>query len=319
MADIDYKAAYERQKLARAKAEDALENRSRELYESKAALEDAYKKLKNQKSQMLHQEKLASIGQLSAGVAHEINNPVGFVKSNLKTLEQYTHDLINLLKLYKESIHPLLESMETENITRLEDECDIDYIIEDIPELLKDSIEGTDRISDIVNELKTFARVDGDEKEKLDVNRCIDNTVKLVSNEIKYKAELIRQLSPVPITMGYPGSLSQVILNMLMNASHAIVAEQGMGEITIASSIEAQWIMITIKDNGCGMDEETINHIFDPFYTTKEVGVGTGLGLSISSGIVKKHGGTIEVASEVGAGTCFTIRLPVILPEGSSQ
>lgn len=312
MADIDYKAAYERQKLARERAEDALENRSRELYDSKAALEEAYKKLKDQKSQMLHQEKLASIGQLSAGVAHEINNPVGFVKSNLKTLGQYTQDLISLLQLYKETIHPVLESLETENITRLEDECDIDYIIEDIPELLKDSIDGTDRISEIVNELKTFSRVDSDEKEKLDVNRCIENTIKLVNNEIKYKADLEQSLGDIPLTMGYPGSLSQVVLNMLVNASHAITDEQGMGKITIGTSVQDQWILVAIEDNGCGIDEETMNKMFDPFYTTKEVGVGTGLGLSISTGIIKKHGGSIEVSSEVGKGTCFTLRLPVL-------
>lgn len=315
----DYKAAYERQKLARARAEDVLENRSRELYESNMALKEAYEKLKDQKSQLLHQEKLASIGQLSAGIAHEINNPAGFVKSNLVSLKNYTNDLFKIYSIY----HSLYEKLSNSKLVNLpndfshdlieiknsEEELDIDYLIEDIPNLISESIDGADRITKIVNGLKTFSRIDSDQKELVNVNECIENTIKLVQNEIKYKAELKQDFGELPVTMGYPGSLSQVILNMLVNATHAI---DGFGEISIQTLCNKEWITIRIKDNGSGMEEQTVNKIFDPFYTTKEVGVGTGLGLSISSGIVEKHGGKIEVDTEVGKGTCFSILIPIV-------
>ena len=164
------------------------------------------------------------------------------------------------------------------------------------------------RINGIVQGLKTFARRDSDEKETLDVNACIENTVKLVQTEIKYKAELSLDLGDIPQTRGYPGSLSQVILNMLVNASQAMTA---FGQINVQTRRAQEWIVIVIEDNGAGMDEATCNKIFDPFFTTKDVGVGTGLGLSISLGIIKKHGGSITLDSEPGIGTTFTISLPI--------
>jgi len=322
MTNTDYKLAYERQRTAREQAEDALENRSRELYDSKQSLELAYQQLKDQKLQILHQEKLASIGQLSAGVAHEINNPIGFVRSNLQSLSQYTQDLMALLQLYKTTLSSISHSsgipLDLKHIEQYEEECDIGYLMEDLPNLIEDSVKGTERVAEIVTELKTFSRVDSTEKELLDVNLCIQNTIKLVMSEIKYRAELTQELGDIPITKGYPGSLSQVILNMLVNASHAI-PEGKMGTITIRTSLshqkvsdKPQDIILQIEDNGSGMDEETVNRIFDPFYTTKDVGVGTGLGLSISTSIIKKHGGTISVDSETGVGTMFTICLPII-------
>ncbi len=314
-----YKAAYERQKVARERAENLLEDRSRELYESNTALKTAYEKLKNQKSQLLHQEKLASIGQLSAGIAHEINNPAGFVKSNLSSLQNYMADILKLLESYSSLTNALSNDVSAplpqviisvlDRVREEEESADIDFLVEDIPNLIGESLDGTNRITKIVNGLKVFSRIDSDEKEPFDVNECIENTIKLVQNEIKYKAELTQDLNELPKTMGYPGGLSQVVLNMLVNASHAI---EDFGEINVKTFCADDWIVIQIRDNGSGMPQETIDKIFDPFYTTKEVGVGTGLGLSISAGIIKQHDGNIDVDSTLGEGTCFTLQIPII-------
>lgn len=316
MESTDYKAAYERQKLARQRAEELLESRSSELYESNQALQKSYEKLKNQKAQLLHQEKLASIGQLSAGIAHEINNPAGFVKSNLSSLQNYMTDMLNLITCYQSLSTTLMASSPSESVADslkkahdIEEEVDIEYLIEDVPELVTESISGMQRIITIVDGLKNFSRVDSDKKELLNVNLCIENTIKLVQNEIKYKADLIQDLGELPETMGYPGSLGQVILNLLVNASQAI---PNFGKIMIRSQHRGDWIIVQVKDNGSGIEEEVVNKLFDPFFTTKEVGEGTGLGLSISQGIVKKHEGRITVNSQLGKGTVFTLFLPVI-------
>lgn len=314
MNDTNYRAAYERQKLARERAEMLLETRSRDLYTSKMELEEAYQQLKNQQAQLLHQEKLASIGQLAAGIAHEINNPVGFIKSNLASLEQYTANIFEIISLYKSLFSSLntdkdsVQSIKSE-IEGVEESYDLEYLLEDTPNLLKESLDGAERIIKIVNGLKGFSRIDSDKKEPLDVNECISNTIKLVENEIKFKANLTKDLNVVPKTMGFPGGLSQVVLNMLVNASQAI---EKFGEIGIATSVNESWIKIEIKDNGQGIEKEKLAKIFDAFYTTKEIGVGTGLGLSISAGIIADHGGKVDVESELGKGSCFTISIPVL-------
>lgn len=314
MDNIDYKAAYERQKKARARVEGIIEKRSRELYDINLKLTSAYEKLKNQNTQLVHQEKLASVGQLSAGIAHEINNPVGFIKSNLGSLKHYASQIKTMMDAYQKTTHEIGNASElfTDQINALnetEQEADIEFIIEDFTQLIDESLEGTLLISEIVQGLKNFSRIDSDEKEKLLINECIHNTVKLIQNEIKYKADLVLELGDVPDTMGHPGGLSQVVLNLIVNASHAI---EDFGLITVSTKVEGEQIVITIEDNGCGMSEDVANKIFDPFFTTKEVGVGTGLGLSISMGVIKKHQGNIMVESTVGEGTRFIISLPVI-------
>ncbi|MGH1486853.1 MAG: sensor histidine kinase [Cellvibrionaceae bacterium] len=314
MDNIDYKAAYERQKKAREKVEGIIEERSRELYDINTKLTSAYEELKSQKLQMIHQEKLASVGQLSAGIAHEINNPVGFIKGNLGSLKRYTKEIKNMMEAYQKLTREMLGASElfaekVADIAKAEKEADIDFILEDFDSLIDESIEGTHRIGEIIQGLKNFSRIDSDKKEVLLVNDCIRNTIKLVENEVKYKAELKLDLADVKKTMGYPGGLSQVILNLIVNAGHSI---DEFGLIAISTKMLDQMIVIQIEDNGCGMDDTVANKIFDPFYTTKEVGVGTGLGLSISMGVIKKHGGEISVVSELGKGTCFTISLPVI-------
>lgn len=315
MDSTDYKAAYERQKLARERAENMLEQRSRSLYETNESLKRAYEKLKNQKSQLIHQEKLASIGQLAAGVAHEINNPVGFIRSNLMTLGRYVEQAAEVVSVYQSALSDIFEAEEVrfarqlDSVAAIEERFDIDYILDDLPKVVADSVSGTDRVAEIVQGLKSFARADADQMELLDVVACLENTLKLVQNEIKYKAEVKLALKQVPLTMGYPGNFSQVILNLLVNAAQAI---KEFGEIELSVCQEGGEILIQVSDNGCGMSADAIDRIFDPFFTTKPVGEGTGLGLAISLGIIKKHNGSISVESEPNQGTTFSIRLPIV-------
>lgn len=315
--DQSYKAAYERQKLARAKAELLLETRSRDLYDSKSELEEAYEQLKSQQSQLLHQEKLASIGQLAAGVAHEINNPVGFIKSNLSSLKQYSNDLFELISIYRLQFNDIKNNINNDKgamifidqIDSLEESIDLPYLMEDIPNLINESLSGSERIIKIVSALRTFSRVDSEIKEIVDVNKCIKDTIKLVKNEIKFKAELKLDLGNIPQTMGFPGGIGQVFLNLLLNASQAIPK---FGEIKVSTACNENKIIIRVQDNGEGIKEDVKNKIFNAFYTTKSVGVGTGLGLSISAGIIDQHDGDIKVESEIGKGTTFIISIPVL-------
>jgi two-component system NtrC family sensor kinase len=319
---MDYKAAYEREKAAREKAENILEDRSRSLFQTNQSLENAYKKLKNQKSQLIHQEKLASIGQLAAGVAHEINNPIGFVRSNLTTLERYLQQVQVVVTVYQQALCDIFDnenpafSAQLNAITEIEEKVDIDHLLQDMPNIISESLEGTDRVTEIVKGLKSFARTDSDTMEPLDVNACLDNTLKLVHNEIKYKAEVIMQAEQIPTTFGYPGNFSQVIMNLLVNASQAI---REFGTITIKTYADEQYIMIDVSDTGAGMDTDTINRIFDPFYTTKPAGQGTGLGLAISLGIIKRHRGHIQVDSEINVGTTFKIQLPILTEQDTKS
>jgi two-component system NtrC family sensor kinase len=302
----DYKAAYERQKIARARAEELLESRSRELYDSNQSLRAAYDQLKTQKAQLVHQEKLASIGQLSAGVAHEINNPAGYVKSNLSTLTDY----VGKLQGYIDTSDKIL-AQSPEIAAQLEDtkkHFDIEFIREDIQDLIGDANEGMERVSSIVKALKDFSRPDTEKPQCFSLNECIQNTLKIIHNEIKYKADLRLELNEIPEIHGQPGSMGQVVLNLIVNASHAL---QAKGVIKVNTSLNQNEVCLSVSDNGCGIAEENIAKIFDPFFTTKEVGTGTGLGLSIVQNIVRKHKGRIHVDSKIDQGTCFSVYLPV--------
>ena len=182
-------------------------------------------------------------------------------------------------------------------------------IIEDLDDLLKESLDGADRVTKIVQDLKTFSRVDEAEYKMVNINKCIDSTINIVWNELKYKVKLKKDYGNISHTKCYPQQLNQVFMNLLINASHAIEKE---GEIEIKSREENDVIFISISDTGCGIPEENLNRLFDPFFTTKEAGKGTGLGLSITYDIIKKHNGEIKVDSEIGRGTTFTIKLPVV-------
>jgi len=280
-------------------------------------LEDALSQLKENQAHLLQSEKMASIGQLAAGVAHEINNPTGFVSSNLKTLEDYVKDLLELIDRYRRlsgelrSGGPKPNSNQSKvllDIVEAEETMDIEYLREDIPELISESREGMDRIKRIVMDLKDFAHPEDEEKKFADINACIDSTLNIVWNEIKYKAKLEKHYGDIPPLLCYPRQLNQVFMNLLVNAAQAITDQ---GRIDIHTESSEGKARIFINDTGGGIPPENLSRIFEPFFTTKPVGKGTGLGLHLVYNIVQKHGGTINVESKVGEGTAFTIEIPL--------
>ncbi len=271
-------------------------------------LQKAYKELKATQMQMLQREKMASIGQLAAGVAHEINNPLGFITSNLNTLHSYLEKINKFLELQTYTLKDLADAIATDNITAERKKLKLDYVLEDSQDLIEESLEGTERVKKIVQNLKTFSRVDEAEIQCSDINQCLESTINIAWNEIKYKATLNREFSEIPDINCNPQQLNQVFLNLLINASHAI---EDKGEITVKSWSDDTAVHVSITDTGKGIPPENLSNIFEPFFTTKEVGKGTGLGLSISYDIVKKHQGEILVESEIGQGTTFTVKLPI--------
>jgi len=272
-------------------------------------LEKAYTELKATQAKILQQEKMASIGQLAAGVAHEINNPIGFISSNLGTLDKYVNRLTEFITAQSEVLGAL-KSVESEEVLREKrKKLKLDYIIPDIKALIEESLDGADRVRRIVQDLKSFSRVDEAEYKHADINECIESTINIVWNELKYKAVLKKEYGEIPLTKCYPQQLNQVFMNLLVNAAHAI---EKQGEITIRTWHEDGSIFVAISDTGAGIPKENISRLFDPFFTTKEIGKGTGLGLSITYDIVKKHTGDIMVHSEEGKGTSFTVRIPIV-------
>jgi len=279
-----------------------------ELKKVSEALEKAYGELKTTQVQMLQREKMASIGQLAAGVAHEINNPIGFIMSNLGTLGKYLERIRRFISAQDE----IISELEGEEVARRRDltkkTLKIDYILKDIDSLVSESLDGAERVKMIVQDLKSFSRVDEAEMKMVDLRECLDSTINIVWNELKYKATLKKEYGDVPPLRCNPQQLNQVFMNLLVNAGHAI---ENQGEIGVRTCQEGENAVIAISDTGCGITEDIAARIFEPFFTTKEVGKGTGLGLSISYDIVKKHNGEISVKSEQGRGTTFTVRIPV--------
>ena len=277
--------------------------------------------LKSQKDRIVQSEKLASIGQLAAGVAHEINNPIGYVTSNLGTLSEYVATLQSIIAQYRklEGMAPDDPRREkaVQTLREIEQDEDLDFILSDSEGVMKETMEGLHRVAEIVQNLKSFAREDAAERVLHDVNEGIETMVRMVWNELKYRCTVAKDLGDLPLIHCHGGQINQVIMNMLVNASQAM-PEQG-GVIHISTGMRGQVVEIIISDNGCGMDAETVGRIFDPFFTTKDVGQGTGLGLSISHGIVTDHGGRIEVHSEPGQGSEFRITLPVGEPSASTD
>ena len=282
-------------------------------------LESASLQLSEAQTQLLQSEKLAALGQLAAGVAHEINNPVGYVNSNIGTLKGYTKDLIEILRAYEEINQKHTPDPELMiGLQKLKDKHQLDYICEDAPQLIDESLEGLSRIRKIVQDLKNFAHTDVDPEWKLeDMHECLDSALNIANNEIKYKAKVIREYGQLPEIECLGSQLSQVFLNLLINAAHAI-PDSEQGTITVRTSCDNDEVSIEISDTGCGIPAENLTRIFDPFFTTKPIGQGTGLGLSLSYGIVQRHNGRIEVRSETrmeaGRGTTFRVVLPLRRP-----
>lgn len=275
-------------------------------------LADSYQELKRSQEQVIQQEKMATIGQLSAGIAHEINNPVGYVSSNLATVRKYFTKLSEFIALQSDTIKAYEQgSVSPININAEKKRLKINYILEDIEDLSRESLEGCERIRSIIGDLKSFARADDDQPALADIHEVINKTINVIWNEIKYKAKVDKQFGDLPRTTCYANRLSQVFMNLLVNASHAITEQ---GQITITTWHEAGVIFVTVHDNGGGIPREHLALVFQPFFTTKAKGKGTGLGLSICKEIIEKQQGSITVESTVGAGTTFTVRIPVVPP-----
>jgi PAS domain S-box-containing protein len=292
-----------------------------ELLSNFNRIRESNQKLEDAQHQLLQQDKMASIGVLAAGVAHEINNPIGFVGSNLHALGRYVHDLMRLIDGYQAAEAQGLDATTRQVLAQLREEVEIDYLREDLPQLLSESQEGLTRVKRIVQDLKDFSRVDQDDWQDADLNSGLESTLNVVMHEVKYKATIERRLGALPRVHCLAAQLNQVFLNLIVNASQAI---SGNGVITLSSGHEpgeqgeqgerGGWVWAEVADTGSGMSEAVVKRIFEPFYTTKAVGAGTGLGLSLSFSIVQRHGGVIRVRSTPGQGSAFRVWVPVAGP-----
>ncbi len=279
--------------------------RERALKESYEKLSNTNEELKQSESQLVQSEKMASIGVLAAGVAHEINNPIGFIRSNLEVLEDYFSDIE---KYYHEFNDTLANEVDKENHKKLAKKYELQFLFDDTPPLIKSSISGVDRVSEIVKNLKTFARIDQVEKAFIDINEGLSATLNMVHNELKYNCKVHVDLQSLPKVHVFPGKLNQVFMNLLINAGQSITDK---GDIFVRTFVEEDNIVIEIEDTGGGIDSEHITQIFTPFYTSKPIGEGTGLGLSISHQIIEQHNGKITVKSVLGKGSCFSVSIPI--------
>jgi two-component system, NtrC family, sensor kinase len=280
-------------------AEQALQVESNKQHQLILQLQEA-------QNQLLQSEKMASLGQLAAGVAHEINNPIGFVSSNLNSLRHYVSVLFGLIDSYEKLLEPYPST--APQMEQLKQKADMDFLKTDTDELMAESQDGLKRVKDIVQSLKDFSHRGVSEWEFADIHQGLDSTLNIVNNEIKYKANVVKKYGILPPVKCIASQLNQVFMNLLVNAAHAI---ETRGVITISTGTENDQVWIEISDNGAGIPPENLMRIFDPFFTTKPIGSGTGLGLSLSYGIVSNHRGKIEVRSEVNIGTSFTIHLPI--------
>ncbi|GAB4339320.1 MAG: hypothetical protein Kow0037_24180 [Calditrichia bacterium] len=275
-----------------------------ELEEAHARLQKLYRDLKDTQAQLIQSEKMAGLGQLVAGIAHELNNPIGYIYANLKELEKYLSDVETLLLAVEEV---LAERRPLSYLKETAQKIELDFIRRDIPQLIRESIEGGKRIKDVVTNLRNFSRLDEGEKKAVDLNEGLQSTLRLLRHQTRDRIKIHSDLKELPLYTCNPGQINQVFMNILVNAVQAI---EGEGNISIETGFDGQTISIKICDDGRGIPPEEMDRIFDPFYTTKPVGQGTGLGLSISYKIIREHSGTIEVESRPGQGSCFTIRLP---------
>jgi signal transduction histidine kinase len=271
---------------------------------TRASLEEAHR-------QLLQADRLSTIGQLAAGIAHEINNPIGYVQSNLETLREYVTNLLRLISTQESILRQLgmVQPALLQQIEKVRQEIDFEFLSKDLPTLLAESQEGIARVRKIIQDLREFSRAGHAESwAQADIHAGIDSTINIVWNELKYKVELVKRYGELPLIDCLPSQLNQVFMNILVNAGHAI---EGKGQIAIVTRADDDFVYVDISDTGKGIAPEHLPRVFEPFFTTKPVGKGTGLGLSISYGIVRKHNGEIDVRSEAGVGTTFVIKLPI--------
>ena len=281
------------------------------LSHSEAALRQSLEQLDSANSQLFQAEKMAAIGQLAAGVAHEINNPIAYVTSNLNSLLQYLDDLDQFFAAY-DSARRQAEPAETciQRMAAIEAKLDLEYLRRDLRSLVQESQDGTGRVKKIIADLKDFARRDSSEWEEANINDLLEIVLNIVHNEIKYKADVAKEYGDIPAIRCVRRQLEQVFANLLVNAAQAI-PEHGTIAVRTHLNSSRDAIVVEVQDSGQGIAPEHMSHLFEPFFTTKPVGQGTGLGLSISYKIVQKHGGTIEAESHPGQGALFRVTLPM--------
>ncbi|MDE1920253.1 MAG: hypothetical protein KGJ09_04205 [Candidatus Omnitrophica bacterium] len=309
---IQHRQSFMRQEQLKLSEANLLEDIARRE-RAESELKKAYEDLKSVQSQLIQSEKMASIGQLAAGVAHEINNPLGFIGNNTELLAQYVSEytkILRMLEIVKKNIQEgdvqKAKSI-IEEIDAFEKEIQLDYIMNDVDNLLQHNQRGIERIQKIVMDLKTFAHEGSDNMDLIKIEEVMDSVINIVYNELKYKAELKKDYGPTPMVKGNPQRMGQVFINLLVNAAQAI---EGMGVIEVRTYVRDKYVCVEVTDTGKGIKEEHLKKIFEPFFTTKPVGKGTGLGLSVSYEIIKKHKGEINVRSKPGEGTTFTVMLP---------
>ncbi len=282
---------------------------NKELKSKNDAVESGIKKLRETQSKLVESEKMASLGQLTAGVAHEINNPVNFISSNLRPLKLSIEEIMEILNEYRKLNDSESEGSSLEKAKQLEDKYDIEYLVKELKTILDGISDGADRTKEIVLGLRNFSRLDKHELKEVILSEMIDSSLVLLRNHYKDRIVIIKSYDPdLSYVECYPGQLSQVLMNVLSNAIQAI---EGQGKITVKTELSGKEAAIIISDTGKGIPNGELDNIFDPFYTTKEIGEGTGLGLSISYGIIQEHNGRIDVESKMGVGTSFKIIIPI--------
>ncbi|MEF8700716.1 MAG: hemerythrin domain-containing protein [Candidatus Accumulibacter sp. UW20] len=320
-SNAQLQAAQARLAELNADLERQVEARTRELQQTnldllreQGALHAAMETIERTQGQLLQSEKMAAVGQLAAGVAHEINNPIGFVSSNLGSLEDYVSRLFELAAAGSD----LLGALDGDHPARLAAEragraAELDFLREDIPALIGESADGLARVRKIVADLKDFSRADNAEWQLADIHQGLASTLNVVASELKYKATLVREFGELPLVRCIPAQLNQVFMNLLVNAGQAI---EVAGTITLRTGQDGRWVWIDIEDTGSGIAAALQSRIFEPFFSTKPPGKGTGLGLSISWEIIQRHQGMLRVDSEPGRGSRFRIELPIAGPNG---
>jgi signal transduction histidine kinase len=296
--------------------EAKVDERTTELKASNSELQKTLEDLKEAESQLVESEKMASLGQLTAGIAHEINNPINFITSNVNPLQRDVDILLEAINKIETVVFSEKGSDEKQKqIEEYKEEIDFDYLKIEINHLLKGINEGASRTAEIVKGLRVFSRLDEDDLKKADINEGLDSTLIIANNLFNSNIKLIKEYVDVPLIECYPGKLNQVFLNIISNAVYAIKKQHGDepgGVLKISTSYNEDCVFVKIQDNGTGMDENTRKKIFEPFFTTKDIGEGTGLGMSITYNTIKKHNGHIHINSTPGLGTEFTLELPII-------
>jgi len=300
-----YEIAYQREKAARLKAEQLLEDKSRALYLQNTQLEESNQALTDNQQQLVQSEKMASVGLLAAGIAHEINNPIGFSLSNLQVMRDYLQEIDIFLQSLADHSGVDITPQLQDSLQLIQQET-----LADMKDLTEESIEGLDVVKQIVADLRGFSRQNEDKKTMSQVNEGLRASLNVLRNELRYRCEVITDYADLPTVYCNLTKLNQVFANIILNAAHAMKTG---GTLTITTRQTEQHIEISISDTGEGIPAKEISKIFDPFYTSKPVGEGTGLGLAISYNIVvEEHHGTIDVDSVPEEGTTFTIRLPIV-------